>query len=79
MRFYKEYVNMKMPEVIDMIATVQKWIDQAISFEWIINPAETSPADLYAYYIKSRQQGIKTIYYVRSMSLDVKECSSCSG
>jgi ribonucleoside-diphosphate reductase alpha chain len=78
MRFYKEYVNMKMPEVIDMIASIQKWIDQAISFEWIINPAETSPSDLYAYYMKARQQGIKTIYYVRSMSLDVKDCSSCS-
>ncbi len=78
-RFYKEYVNMKMPEVIDMIATIQKWVDQAISFERIINPAETTPADLYTYYIKAWQQGIKTIYYVRSMSLDVKECSSCSG
>jgi len=78
-RFYKEYVNMKMPEVIDMISIIQKRIDQSISFERIINPAETSPADLYAYYIKARQQQIKTIYYVRSMSLDVKECSSCSG
>jgi ribonucleoside-diphosphate reductase alpha chain len=58
---------------------IQKWIDQAISFEWIINPAEVSPADLYWYYIKAWQQGIKTIYYVRSMSLDVKDCVSCSG
>lgn len=78
-RFYKEYVHMKMPEVIDMIATIQKWIDQAISFERIIDPAQTTPADLFSYYIKAWQQGIKTIYYVRSMSLDVKECSSCSG
>ena len=78
-RFYKEYVHMKMTEVIDMIATIQKWIDQAISFERIIDPAQTTPADLFAYYIKAWQQGIKTIYYVRSMSLDVKECSSCSG
>ncbi|MCF7835043.1 ribonucleoside-diphosphate reductase subunit alpha [Candidatus Gracilibacteria bacterium] len=79
MRYYKEYTNMKMPDVIDMIAVVQKWIDQAISFEWMINPAETSPADLYSYYLKARKQGIKTIYYVRSMSLEVKECTSCSG
>jgi ribonucleoside-diphosphate reductase alpha chain len=47
MWYYKEYVHMKMPDVIDMIAVIQKWIDQAISFEWIINPAEVSPADLY--------------------------------
>jgi len=78
-RFYKEYVHMDMNNVIDMIAVIQKWIDQSISFEWMINPANVSPAELYSYYIKARQQGIKTIYYVRSMSLDVKECSSCSG
>jgi len=70
---------MDMNNVIDMISVIQKWIDQSISFEWMINPANITPADLYSYYIKARQQGIKTIYYVRSMSLDVKECSSCSG
>ncbi len=79
MRYYKEYTNMKMPDVIDMIAVIQKWIDQSISFEWMINPADTSPSDLYGYYLKAWKQWIKTIYYVRSMSLDVKECTSCSG
>ncbi len=78
-RYYKEYIHMKMTEVINMITTIQKWIDQSISFEWMFNPAETSPTELYNYYIQARQQGIKTIYYVRSMSLEVKECSSCSG
>ena len=78
-RFYKEYIHMDMNNVIDMISVIQKWIDQSISFEWMINPANITPADLYSYYIKARQQQIKTIYYVRSMSLDVKECSSCSG
>lgn len=70
---------MKMTEVISMITTIQKRIDQSISFERMFNPAETSPVELYNYYIQARQQGIKTIYYVRSMSLDVKECVSCSG
>jgi ribonucleoside-diphosphate reductase alpha chain len=79
MRYYKEYIHMKMTEVISMITTIQKWIDQSISFERMFNPAETSPVELYNYYIQARQQGIKTIYYVRSMSLDVKECVSCSG
>jgi len=46
-RFYKEYVHMNMPDVIDMIAIIQKRIDQAISFEWMINPAIITPADLY--------------------------------
>ena len=79
MRYYKEYIHMKMTEVISMITTIQKRIDQSISFERMFNPAETSPVELYNYYIQARQQGIKTIYYVRSMSLDVKECVSCSG
>jgi ribonucleoside-diphosphate reductase alpha chain len=78
MRYYKEYIHMKMTEVISMITTIQKRIDQSISFERMFNPAETSPVELYNYYIQARQQGIKTIYYVRSMSLDVKECVSCS-
>ena len=56
MRYYKEYTNMKMPDVIDMISVIQKWIDQAISFEWMINPANTSPADLYGYYLKAWKQ-----------------------
>ena len=77
--FYKEYVNIDMNEVIDMMSIIYKWIDQSASFEWIINPQKTSPVDLYNYYMKSWKQGIKTVYYVRSMSLDVKECISCSG
>jgi ribonucleoside-diphosphate reductase alpha chain len=77
--YYKEYVNMDMEDVIDMMSVVYKWIDQSASFEWIINPQKTSPADLYRYYVKSWKQGIKTVYYVRSMSLEVKECTSCSG
>lgn len=76
--YYKEYVNMNMNDVIDMISVIYKWIDQSISFEWIINPQKVSPKELYEYYIKAHKQWIKTIYYVRSMSLEVKECVSCS-
>ena len=78
--FYKEYANMEMDDVIEMIAVVYKWIDQSISFEWMINPSRTSPKQLFDYYIKAWKAQIKTIYYVRSMSGDVKEgCVSCSG
>ena len=78
--FYKEYANMEMDDVIEMIAVVYKWIDQSISFEWMINPARTSPKQLFDYYMKAWRSGIKTVYYVRSMSGDVKEgCVSCSG
>lgn len=78
--YYKEYVNMDMNEVIDMMSVIYKWIDQSISFEWMIDPAKVSPAQLYGYYMKSWEQGIKTVYYVRSLSGEVKDdCVSCSG
>ncbi len=79
--FYKEYVNMDMNDVIDMISVVYKWIDQSISFEWMVDPSKVSPAQLYGYYMKSWKQGIKTVYYVRSLSSEVSKenCVSCSG
>ncbi|MBF0594156.1 MAG: ribonucleoside-diphosphate reductase subunit alpha [Candidatus Omnitrophica bacterium] len=79
--YYKEYIHMDMSDIIDMIATIYKWVDQSISFEWLINPANTSPAELYGYYFKAWKSGIKTIYYLRSMSGEAQQesCVSCSG
>lgn len=78
--YYKEYIHMEMGDVIDMIATVYKWIDQSISFEWMIDPAKTSPAQLYGYYLKAWEGQIKTVYYVRSLSAEIQDnCVSCSG
>ena len=78
--YYKEYASMDMTAVIDMIATVYKWVDQSISFEWLIDPAKTSPKQLYDYYVKAWKMKIKTVYYLRSMSGNIEEaCASCSG
>jgi ribonucleoside-diphosphate reductase alpha chain len=78
--YYKEYINMDMNDVIDMITVIYKWVDQSISFEWLITPEKTSPQELYSYYMKAWKQKIKTIYYLRSMSGDASQvCDSCSG
>ena len=78
--YYKEYTNLNMKDVIDMVAVIYKWIDQSISFEWMIDPSKVSPRELYEYYVRAHKAGIKTVYYMRSMSLEVKEsCDSCSG
>lgn len=78
--FYKEYQHLDMKDVIDLMSVIYKWVDQSISFEWMMNPANTSPAELYGWYMKAWKQGIKTVYYLRSMSGDVHEaCESCSG
>jgi ribonucleoside-diphosphate reductase alpha chain len=78
--FYKEYIHMDMADVISLIAVVYKWVDQSISFEWMIDPARVSPAQLYGYYQQAWEKEIKTVYYVRSLSGEAKEdCVSCSG
>ncbi len=78
--FYKEYIHMDMADVISLIAVVYKWVDQSISFEWMIDPSRVSPAQLYSYYLMAWEKEIKTVYYVRSLSGEVKDdCVSCSG
>ena len=76
---------MDMRDVINMMAVIYPWVDQSISFEWMINPARTSPKQLYDYYMHAWENKIKTIYYVRSLSGEVQQttsanvCVSCSG
>ena len=83
--YYKEYVSMDMRDVINMMAVIYPWVDQSISFEWMINPARTSPKQLYDYYMHAWENKIKTNYYVRSLSGEVQQttsanvCVSCSG
>ena len=78
--YYKEYRHLDMNDVIDMMATIYKWIDQSVSFEWMMDPAEISPQELYGYYLRAWKAGIKTVYYLRSLSGEIKEdCASCSG
>lgn len=66
--YYREYISLDMKSVIDLIAEIYQWIDQSISFEWMINPERTSPQQLYEYYVHAWSKGIKTVYYVRSLS-----------
>lgn len=79
--YYQEYISIDMKDVIDMIGTIYPWVDQSISFEWMINPATTSPSMLRDYYFQAWKKGIKTVYYVRSLSAQVSTntCESCSG
>jgi ribonucleoside-diphosphate reductase alpha chain len=78
--YYKEYIQMDMNDVIDMIGTVYKWVDQSISFEWMVDPSKVSPAQMYGYYMKAWEERIKTVYYVRSLSAEIADnCVSCSG
>ena len=55
----------------------QKHIDQGQSFNLYIT-TEHSMRQILALYLLAWESGIKTIYYVRSKSLEVDVCESCS-
>lgn len=55
----------------------QRHIDQAQSFNfWITNDYKMS--QLLNLYILAWEEGVKTVYYVRSKALDPEDCDSCS-
>ncbi|SUY45476.1 ribonucleotide-diphosphate reductase subunit alpha [Clostridium putrefaciens] len=58
-------------------ATRQKHIDQSQSFNLYITTSYTM-RQILNLYIDAFKQGIKSIYYVRSKSLVVESCESCS-
>ncbi len=55
----------------------QRHIDQAQSMNFYITNDYTMRQVLNL-YIKAWECGVKTVYYVRSKSLEVEECTSCS-
>jgi ribonucleoside-diphosphate reductase alpha chain len=74
--FYKEAYDMDMFRVVDMISTIQKHIDQGISFTLFLKDTMTTrdvnKIDLYAHH-----KGIKTLYYARTKDTTRDDCLSC--
>ena len=52
-------------------------IDQAQSVNLYITN-EYTMRQVLNLYIQAWEEGVKTIYYVRSKALEVEECESCS-
>lgn len=86
--YYKPYRHCEHSKVIDVIASISKWVDSGVSFELIfdLNDPKVNAKyifDTLLYVWKTRQ--IKTIYYVRFIQKDAtklkekNECVSCSG
>lgn len=74
---YKEVYDMDMMRVVDMIATIQRHVDQGISFTLFLKDTHTTRdltrIDLYAHY-----RGIKTLYYARTKDMGAEGCTSCA-
>ena len=58
-------------------AVRQRHIDQAQSINLYITNDYTL-RQVLELYLLAWEQGVKTIYYIRSKSLEVEECESCS-
>lgn len=77
------YWYYKQAHYIDQIWSVkaagirQRHIDQAQSFNFWINN-EYKMSRLLNLYILAWEEGVKTVYYVRSKALDPDDCDSCS-
>lgn len=74
---YQEAYDMSMYKVIDLIATIQRHVDQGISFTVFVKDSTTTreltKMQMYAHY-----KGIKTLYYVRQKDTGQEECLSCT-
>ena len=81
--FYKENQTIDQKKIIEMVSKIQKWTDQGISMELVINLNMGIKAkDLYDYYIMAWKKKCKAVYYIRSITLNAenkrKECVSCA-
>lgn len=74
---YKEAHTINQDWSIKACARRQRHIDQAQSFNLYITP-DTPAKDILDMYVKSWENGIKTIYYIRNQSAEISECVSCS-
>lgn len=84
--FYPEMKNMDQSVVVNMTATIQKWIDTGISMELVFNQnsPDFSPKKIYDTILEAWEKGVKAVYYIRSIQKDSRvtqkeECVSCSG
>ncbi len=74
---YKNAHHIDQNWIVDAAGIRQRHIDQSQSVNLYITNEYTFRR-LLALYIRAWEKGVKTLYYVRSQSLEVEECESCS-
>lgn len=74
---YKNAHHIDQNWIIDAASIRQRHIDQSQSVN-IYMTQEFTFRKLLNLYIRAYEKGVKTLYYVRSQSLEVEECESCS-
>lgn len=74
--FYKEAYDFDQRSIADMIATIQKHVDQGISFTYFMKDTDTT-RDINKLHLYAYSKGIKTMYYMRTKRTQMEECLSC--
>ncbi|MCK5632885.1 ribonucleoside-diphosphate reductase subunit alpha [bacterium] len=83
--YYQENKHIDQKKIVEIVATINKWIDTGISMELVYNLNRNITAkEIFETLIQAWQKNIKTIYYTRSIQKDgavsgKNECSSCAG
>lgn len=75
--YYESAYDIDPFKIVDVIAEIQKHIDQGISFT-IHYKGEANTRLLGRIYAYAWKKKIKTIYYVRTKLTQVEECEACS-
>lgn len=87
--FYRENKTLDQINVINMVSTIQKWVDTGISMELLFNLNKDvygegrtfSAKDMYDLIIYAWEMECKAIYYIRSVQRDdfgKEACSMCT-
>lgn len=80
---YQEAQNIDQQDVIEIVSRIQKWTDQGISMELVLNFQRNIKAkDIYELYLNAWKKKCKAVYYVRSITQTAEskkeECVSCA-
>lgn len=75
--YYKSAYDIDMFKMIDLIAEIQRHVDQGISTILFVN-SNTTTRELARYYIYAAKEGLKSLYYTRTKKLSPEECTSCA-
>ncbi len=75
--FYNSAYNTDQTLSLKINGVRQRHIDQGQSFNLYIT-TDFTMRQIMNLYITAYKCGVKSIYYVRSKSLEVEECESCS-
>lgn len=75
--YYNSAYNIDQRWCVEMNGVRQRHIDQGQSFNLYITTSYTMRS-IMNLYIEACKAGVKSIYYVRSKSLEVGDCESCS-